>query len=254
MYRFFAVTFGLGWALQALSPTSYFWLAATMWTPALGALAEGFRPPPYVLTGGQRVPYWGSMWPAGLWTLLTVAFTLPLHRAEPRAEALLAFLLAPLTPVAVAFLGAFGEEYGWRGYLLPRLAERWGYLKASFVVGLIWALWHTPAILLGYEYGWRWRAEGVLLFILPTVPLSVIHTAVYLRYGVWGAAFLHGAVNSWAPLYYLLFPQLLEERWLWGPVGIQGAALLLPVAIAAWRKYVAETHAGQPNPQRRGES
>ena len=38
-----------------------------------------------------------------------------------------------------------GEELGWRGFLLPRLAARQGPLRASLVVGLLWGLWHLPA-------------------------------------------------------------------------------------------------------------
>ena len=40
---------------------------------------------------------------------------------------------------------AFGEEYGWRGYLLPRLMPL-GEIKASLIVGVIWSLWHLPAL------------------------------------------------------------------------------------------------------------
>jgi membrane protease YdiL (CAAX protease family) len=34
------------------------------------------------------------------------------------------------------------EEIGWRGFLLPRLLERFSPLEASLVVGLVWAAWH----------------------------------------------------------------------------------------------------------------
>ena len=239
MRRFIAVTFGLGWAFQLAYPTSYFWLAAAMWAPALGALAEGFRPPPPALTAGRGVSYWKSVWPVVLWVALLVTSTLPFQPLWPQAAPshLMYLLTAPIMPAAVAFVGAFGEEYGWRGYLLPSLAQRFGFFKASLIVGVVWGFWHAPAILLGYEYGWFWRVEGVLLFILPAILLSLLHTAVYLQYGVWGAALLHGAVNSWAPMYFLLYPQLLDERWLWGPVGLQGVATLIPVAAVVWEMY-----------------
>ena len=37
-----------------------------------------------------------------------------------------------------------GEEIGWRGYALPRIADRWGLRVASIVVGIVWGVWHLP--------------------------------------------------------------------------------------------------------------
>lgn len=37
-----------------------------------------------------------------------------------------------------------GEEYGWRGFALPRLQKQIGSLGASLVIGLFWASWHLP--------------------------------------------------------------------------------------------------------------
>jgi len=48
-------------------------------------------------------------------------------------------------------LFGFGEEAGWRGYLL----HEWKHMqfwKASLFIGLIWGIWHAPLILLGYNY------------------------------------------------------------------------------------------------------
>lgn len=53
----------------------------------------------------------------------------------------------PVVLVVVTVLstiGQAGEELGWRGYLLPRLAERTGLAAASLIVGAIWATWHLP--------------------------------------------------------------------------------------------------------------
>ena len=54
-----------------------------------------------------------------------------------------------LIPVSVIMFG-FGltEEYGWRGYLLPRLCEKYGLQKANIMVGIIWAMYHFPYLFL----------------------------------------------------------------------------------------------------------
>ena len=49
-----------------------------------------------------------------------------------------------LVLVAVTFLLSFGEEYGWRGYLLPALTKRHGKFAATTMVGIVWGLFHIP--------------------------------------------------------------------------------------------------------------
>jgi membrane protease YdiL (CAAX protease family) len=41
-----------------------------------------------------------------------------------------------------------GEEYGWRGYLLPELTKDYGKIKATVIVGIVWGLFHVPVIYL----------------------------------------------------------------------------------------------------------
>ena len=41
--------------------------------------------------------------------------------------------------------GAVGEELGWRGFLLPRLGQLTGMTAASWIMGVLWSLWHVPA-------------------------------------------------------------------------------------------------------------
>jgi membrane protease YdiL (CAAX protease family) len=52
------------------------------------------------------------------------------------------------------FMAAMGEEFGWRGFLLPRFDRAWGLLPSAVVVGLIWGVWHLPADFVGLKgYG-----------------------------------------------------------------------------------------------------
>ena len=66
------------------------------------------------------------------------------------------------------FLGLL-EEYGWRGYLLPRWTEQYGLPGATWRVGIIWALYHLPAILLiNLQFG-LWSALLYTLIQLITI-------------------------------------------------------------------------------------
>jgi len=52
-----------------------------------------------------------------------------------------------------AVLQALGEEPGWRGYLLPRMLDRFGRLPATLLLFPVWWLWHLPFFLGRPEFG-----------------------------------------------------------------------------------------------------
>ena len=54
-----------------------------------------------------------------------------------------------LPQMVVITLIGLGEEYGWRGFLLPRLMKRFSVFHSSLILGLIWGFWHFPAYLIG---------------------------------------------------------------------------------------------------------
>ena len=258
MILFLLAAFGLGWLFQLLAVYSPFWLAAAMWTPALGALLElkregKLKPRPI----GEDWPGLKALYkataPAAFWLALSILLAYFLVGPSPyvpppttRALVFAAFVevpgwavyatlpLAIIAPAINAFIATFGEELGWRGYLLPRLARRIGWIRASAAVGVIWGAWHAPAILvLGYNYGRPGCVECLALFVLLTVPMSFLHTWAYLKYGVWGAAFLHGAVNGWAGAYFLLYSHTYGDL-AWSLTGLYGAATLAATAAVFW--------------------
>ena len=51
--------------------------------------------------------------------------------------------------IIVIIVIALGEEYGWRGFLLPRLMNKFNPFYSNIIVGLIWGIWHFPAYLIG---------------------------------------------------------------------------------------------------------
>ncbi|MES2178344.1 MAG: type II CAAX endopeptidase family protein [Gemmatimonadota bacterium] len=66
--------------------------------------------------------------------------------------------------------GQAGEEVGWRGYALPRLATRFGLPWASVVLGVVWASWHLP---LFFAHGVDKMGQSFPLYLLQVTALSV---------------------------------------------------------------------------------
>jgi len=63
------------------------------------------------------------------------------------------FVQALLLSPVLNFVTAFGEEWGWRGYLLPKMAERLPTVPMLIITGIIWGLWHAPLTVIGHNYG-----------------------------------------------------------------------------------------------------
>ncbi len=100
-------------------------------------------------------------------------------------------------------LFTFGEEFGWRGYLQPKLLPL-GERKALLLLGVIWGVWHWPLILMGHNYGLDYPGApwlGPLAMVWFTLILSIFLGWVTLKSGsVWPAVIGHAAVNGMAGL------------------------------------------------------
>jgi membrane protease YdiL (CAAX protease family) len=88
-----------------------------------------------------------------------------------------------------------GEEIGWRGFALPRLAARIGLARASVVLGVIWACWHLP---LFYLPGMDQCGQSFPLFALEVTALSIAITWLYAHTGgsLLMVMLMHSAVNQ----------------------------------------------------------
>ena len=92
-----------------------------------------------------------------------------------------------------------GEEIGWRGFMLQRLAPRMGFAWASLLVGVTWAAWHLPMF---FMPGGDMVGQSFPLFVLMVTALSVPLAWLYLRTG--GSLLLtmlmHAAINNTAAI------------------------------------------------------
>jgi membrane protease YdiL (CAAX protease family) len=141
---------------------------------------------------------------------LVIVATLPLQ----------ALLLTPF---------AFGEEWGWRGYLLPRLLPL-GQWPALLISGMIWGFWHAPLILMGFDYP-QHRLLGLVLIMGFGVIVGILLGWTRLATGsVWPAVLGHAAVdaNQVAGGVYVLLPAGAQfDTALGGLTGVTG--WILPV-------------------------
>lgn len=108
------------------------------------------------------------------------------------AGTLVSGLFAGCTINAVA---AFGEEYGWRNYLVDALQGQ-KFWKAALLIGLVWGIWHAPLILLGHNYP-QHPVAGVAMMCVFCVLMGVPELWLVLKTGsVIPAAIMHGTFNA----------------------------------------------------------
>ncbi len=133
------------------------------------------------------------------------------------------------------FLGlivTFGEEYGWRGYLQTALTGRYRILGV-ILVGVIWGLWHSPVILMGYNYpGHPLLGSG--LFVVYCIGLAFfLGYSVYKSGGLWIAAFLHALFNQ-AFSFFMMIYTPRDFAFSFG-IGIYGILLMVPLVLLILR-------------------
>ncbi|MGI9823359.1 lysostaphin resistance A-like protein [Agromyces sp. Marseille-Q5079] len=150
---------------------------------------------------------------------------------DPATVVLITLVTLPIVTV-VNSAAAFGEEIGWRGWLLPSLRPL-GTVPALVLTGVIWGLWHSPIILLGYNYQ-RTDLLGVLAMVVFCVLTGVVVGWLRLRSAsVWPAVIAHGAINT-ATAQWLIFVHADDlPVGPWGTIlGWPGWMLLVVVILA----------------------
>lgn len=117
--------------------------------------------------------------------------TLPIH---PVWLSVIQGLIAGATVNAVT---GFGEELGWRGFLLKAFSDM-KFLKTSILIGFIWGIWHSPLILMGHNYPQHPKI-GVFMMTLWCILLTPIFLYITIKSkSVIAAAIMHGTLNATA--------------------------------------------------------
>lgn len=106
------------------------------------------------------------------------------------------------SPFADIIFG-FGAEWGFRGYLLPKLLTCFHAVPAVLIDGLFWGLWHAPLVAVtGLNYGMGYvgyPATGILAMCVFCVVIGIILSYVTIKAKSCVPAILgNGMINGFA--------------------------------------------------------
>ena len=233
--------------------------AVLMFFPAIGVLVtrlvtrEGFKNSMLRLNLKGNVRYYLIGWfgPVVLTLIGTVIYfamcpseftlasyktameTAPMPPAVMLVVQVLLILMAPL----LNLVPCFGEEWGWRGYLLPKVAQRTKFLPAVLFTGIIWGIWHAPIIIAGHNYGMNYPGYpwwGIIAMCVFCIVAGTLFSYITLKTkSCWPAVLAHGALNGTASLGVLFLADPMAYDRFVGPVptGIIGALAYIVVAV-----------------------
>lgn len=146
------------------------------------------------------------------------------------------FEYIPIWTFLTSFLYAFIsngmlEEFGWRGYVLPRFQARWNALASGIILGVIWSTWHwgqwlVPGSNLHEKNFWLWN--------LGTILLSIIMTWIFnnTKGSVLAVSLFHATINTG------VFAFLLDWRY----YVLELLAVILIVIVFGPKNLVRQTH------------
>lgn len=151
----------------------------------------------------------------------------------PEVSEPLNFVANLVASVLLSCVLAFGEELGWRGYLLPQLRMRHGYLRANTLVVVIWFVYHLPVMLIPGYYSnpgiplWA----SLVLFAVAVTGFSFYVGAVWeVHHDLWAPVLAHG---WWNYLIQTVWPMFFaaSSPWLMGEFGILPAIAMTGLAV-----------------------
>lgn len=259
LLRYILIVFVVSWPPMItgaiLGTNLFLWNASAMMLVAVGTwlsdqlvFHRGFT------KGGWRL---GRPWHyatvvlmvAGIWILPVVLTVLAGDKTIPRELSRRQQIWIPVYLFA-GVMPAFGEEFGWRGYMLSALMERWSPRLAVVIHGVVWWLWHLPFVVgVGLRAGATSAAasdispfSGMLLNGVLVAGLSaglslvpaILHAALFA--GIWARA---GSVFV-ATIYHAAFDGVRDSLGLLGLITPLAAVWSVAVvmflgAVSLWK-------------------
>ena len=263
LISFFVLAYAITWALwaplvfhgvPAFSETRHVPTLAALPAVAIGVTGTAIFMT-WVTQGGaglRRLWQRLTTWDIGIGWYLVVLLAIPLIEILVTAAVAGTQMFRTLAPSSLLlYPAAFGahfifgplfEETGWRGFALPRMQHRFGPLRGTLLLGLLWAGWHF------FLYVPAWFSDGAVtgvigaaIFVCFTVSISVMFTWLSnnTRASLLLVMLLHGSINGTAT-----YVQVLADR---GVISHDAAvfcagfgalfAAVLTAALIIWRTH-----------------
>lgn len=242
----------LFWYLISVTPALadnatrlYLYTIAVMWCPTLAAILTrlyfqrnlkgfglGIKKPIWLLVAvlipiGAGLLMFGSAW---------ISAIAPF--SHEGAGILLSISFIPALSIAVGFnlFAAAGEEFGWRGFLVPELARFQSFTPLALISGGIWTVWHFPLIIFGSYHGAGSLAFSLAVFIPSVMGAGLILAWLRLMSGsVWVAVLFHGFWNYFIQQFYPALTQMTDAgEMMLGEFGWFAAAFYIALALIFW--------------------
>jgi membrane protease YdiL (CAAX protease family) len=227
---YLAISFGLAWAswevairagVTVSSPQFQLFALPGAFAPALAAVVvrkwitrEGFADAGLGLHL-RRWPYYLFAWLLPLPVVaaitaeaaalgiaqpdFTLARAIASHAAGPTATAIASSGSMVIPQLMLAALLTtpllWGEEFGWRSYLQPRLFSG-RPVVAAIATGAIWAVWHFPLTLRGYDYPDHPVWGSLLLVVIAMLFAYIFGWILQRSESIWASSLAHAATNA----------------------------------------------------------
>ncbi|OPX64301.1 MULTISPECIES: CPBP family intramembrane glutamic endopeptidase [unclassified Methanoregula] len=216
-----------------------------MWCPALAAVSTrlyfqrnlkgfgtGLKKPVWI-AAGIGLPVIAGLIMFGTAWLTGIA---PVNTANIPLIFAVSFIPGFFLAIAFNCFAAAGEEFGWRGFLVPELARFMGFTELALLSAAVWTSWHFPMMFFGTYHGTGSIWYSLAVFIPSVMGAGLILAWLRLVSGsVWVAVLFHGFWNYFIQQFYPVLTTTTDAgQAMLGEFGWFVAVFYIALAFVFW--------------------
>ena len=148
----------------------------------------------------------------------------------------IALIVLCIIGILIRAIGAFGEEVGWRGFLTPRLYKLTNLTTTSFIIGIVWTLWHLPLMIMT-DYGDGFSILKLLFSVISLISISFMLTWLRIKSGsLWIGLFYHASHNFFIQDFFdKIFVEKGQTNYFLTEMGIGLCLCSIIIAFVFWK-------------------